>query len=128
MIGAVIGRPPGRGLFIGVRPFDLTKLHRPAGLGRLAGIALAEHQDVLVGPAELAGGGELAADPDRQRAHGGDEDRVVVEPGASGLEGFHRQARQVDEEAVGIADIANHPDGEAVWPEAGDGLRDDLGR
>jgi hypothetical protein len=92
------------------------------------GVALAEHQHVLVGAAELAGGGELAADADRQGTHGGDEDCVVVKSGTGGLEGFDRQAREVDEEPVGIADITDHPDGKAVRPKAGDGLGDDLGR
>jgi hypothetical protein len=78
-----------------------------------------------MGPPELARGGELPPDPDRQRTDRGDQDRVVVEPGARRLEGFDGPAGQVDEEPGPVADVADYPDGETVVAQVLDRVADD---
>src|SRR5690606_25925328 len=105
---------------------DFAELHRPAGFGRPARIALAEDQDVLMGFSQLPRCFELAPDADRQRSYRRNQDRIVVVAGAGVFEGFDRSARQIDEETVFIANVANDPYRETIIPQPRDGGRYDF--
>ena len=106
---------------------DLTEFHLPDRLGGALGIALAEHQHILMGAAQLARRLELPPGADRQRPYGSDKDSIVVEPGTRGLECLDRSTGQVDKEPTRVADIADHPDSETVVAQAGNRPGDNPG-
>src|SRR6185295_11492905 len=85
------------------------------GGGRLHRIALAKRQHHLVGLPKLARLIELVARAERQRADGGNQDRVVVE---SAPMIFHQFDSQVDEAAhflgLGVAEVRHHESREAI--------------
>src|ERR1700679_3326484 len=83
------------------------------GLRRAPGIALDEHDDVLMGLPKFARAFELAADPDRQAANSRDQDRLVVvlQPGIQ-----RRTDRVADEVTIHPALVPEVTDNEAGEP------------
>ncbi|MFO1156640.1 MAG: hypothetical protein U1E43_07685 [Rhodospirillales bacterium] len=95
----------------------IAEFDRPAGGGRRARIALHEDQHILVRLAQLAGGGELLADPHRQRAYRGHQHRLVVQTQPGPFAGLDRMPGQPVIAAVPAAGIADDDAGEPIGPQ-----------
>src|SRR3990172_12784226 len=79
---------------------------------RLLGLALEEHQHVLVGLAQLARGQEEALDAQRQRAYGLHQHGVVVEGQPVLLEDPHGVAHEVVQLAILASEVGHDEAGE----------------